>query len=87
MFLGSKRLDTIPGGHPKGPRGGPQPWPSKLLRQLEVVLGGSMSASRTSSTKGQMFGPHCGHVAESIVSNLISKKLVGTPPRRELVSR
>ncbi|WMV32830.1 hypothetical protein MTR67_026215 [Solanum verrucosum] len=46
-----------------------------------------MSASRTSSTKGQMFGPHRGHVADSTVSNLISRKHVGTPPRRELVFR
>ncbi|WMV41846.1 hypothetical protein MTR67_035231, partial [Solanum verrucosum] len=45
----------LPGGHPKGPRGGPQPCLSKLPRQLEVVLEGSISASRTSSTKGQNF--------------------------------
>ncbi|WMV41794.1 hypothetical protein MTR67_035179 [Solanum verrucosum] len=53
MFLGSKRSDTTPRGHPKGPRGGPQPWPSKLSRQLEIVHGGSGSTSRTCSTKGQ----------------------------------
>uniref|UniRef100_M1DCU7 Uncharacterized protein n=1 Tax=Solanum tuberosum TaxID=4113 RepID=M1DCU7_SOLTU len=76
-----------PGGHPKGTRGGPQPWPSKLPRQLEVVLGGSISASRTSSTKGQKFGPRRRHVADSIVSNLISRKVVGAPPRHELISR
>uniref|UniRef100_M1DZ60 Uncharacterized protein n=1 Tax=Solanum tuberosum TaxID=4113 RepID=M1DZ60_SOLTU len=64
-----------PGGHPKGPRGGPQPWPSKLPRQLEVVLGGSMSASRTSSTKGQKFGPLRGHVADSTVPDLIYENL------------
>uniref|UniRef100_M1DRP6 Uncharacterized protein n=1 Tax=Solanum tuberosum TaxID=4113 RepID=M1DRP6_SOLTU len=76
-----------PGGHPKGPRGGPQPWPSKLPRQLEVLFGGSMSASRTSSTKGQEFGPLLGHVADSTVSDLIYEKLVGIPPHHELVSR
>uniref|UniRef100_M1DKK7 Polyprotein protein n=1 Tax=Solanum tuberosum TaxID=4113 RepID=M1DKK7_SOLTU len=65
-----------PGGHPKCPQGGPQPWPSKLPRQLEVVLGGSMSAPWTSSTKGQKFGPRRRHVVDSIVSNLISRKLV-----------
>ncbi|WMV13584.1 hypothetical protein MTR67_006969 [Solanum verrucosum] len=46
-----------------------------------------MSASRTSSTKGKMFDPRRGHVADSTVSNLICRKLVGTPLRHELVSR
>ncbi|WMV50206.1 hypothetical protein MTR67_043591 [Solanum verrucosum] len=46
-----------------------------------------MSASRTRFTKGKMFGPRCRHVADSTVSNLISRKLVGTPQHRELVSQ
>ncbi|WMV32681.1 hypothetical protein MTR67_026066 [Solanum verrucosum] len=46
-----------------------------------------MSKSWTNSTKGQMFCPHCGHVADFTVSNIISRKFVGTPPRRKLVSR
>ncbi|KAH0706508.1 hypothetical protein KY289_011584 [Solanum tuberosum] len=87
LMSGQNVWIRLPGGHPKGPRGGPQPWPSKVPRQLEIVLGGSMSASRTSSTKGQKFGPCRGHVVDSIVLDLISRKLVGTPPRRELVSR
>lgn len=36
-----------------------------------------MSASRTSSTKGQMFGPRRGHVADSTVSDLIYEKICG----------
>uniref|UniRef100_M1DVZ6 Integrase core domain containing protein n=1 Tax=Solanum tuberosum TaxID=4113 RepID=M1DVZ6_SOLTU len=51
--VGSKRSDTTPWDHPKGPEEDPNPWPSKLPRQLEVVYGGSGSASRTCSTKGQ----------------------------------
>ncbi|WMV32832.1 hypothetical protein MTR67_026217 [Solanum verrucosum] len=39
-----------------------------------------MSTSWTSSTMGQMFGPHRAHVADSTVSNLISRKHMGTPP-------
>ncbi|WMV24493.1 hypothetical protein MTR67_017878 [Solanum verrucosum] len=64
----------------------PKPWPNKLPRQLEVAHGGNMSASRTSSTNGQKFGPRRGRVADSSASKFNFKKLVGTPPRRGLVS-
>uniref|UniRef100_M1DAC9 Uncharacterized protein n=1 Tax=Solanum tuberosum TaxID=4113 RepID=M1DAC9_SOLTU len=65
----------------------PNPWPNKLPRLLEVAHGGSMSASRTSSTKGQKFGLRRGQVADSTVSKFNFQKVVRTPPRRKLVSR
>ncbi|WMV13513.1 hypothetical protein MTR67_006898 [Solanum verrucosum] len=65
----------------------PNPLSNKLPRQVENVLGGSMFASRTSSTKGQMFGPRRGLIADSSVSKFNFQKLAGTPPHRRLVSR
>uniref|UniRef100_M1DFD9 Uncharacterized protein n=1 Tax=Solanum tuberosum TaxID=4113 RepID=M1DFD9_SOLTU len=35
-------------------------WPSKLPGQLEVVIGGCVSASRTCSTNGQKVASHRG---------------------------
>uniref|UniRef100_M1DVX9 Uncharacterized protein n=1 Tax=Solanum tuberosum TaxID=4113 RepID=M1DVX9_SOLTU len=65
----------------------PNPWPSKLPRQLKVVLRGSGSALRTCSTIGQKVAPRRRDTADSTISNLIYRKLVGTPPCRGLVSR
>ncbi|WMV13653.1 hypothetical protein MTR67_007038 [Solanum verrucosum] len=50
------------------PEENPKPWPNKLPRQLENVHGGSMSAWKTSSTKGQKFGLRRGLVANSSIS-------------------
>ncbi|KAH0640840.1 hypothetical protein KY290_038075 [Solanum tuberosum] len=66
----------LPGITLRVPEKDPNPWPSKLPRQFEVVIGGSGSASRTCSTNGQKFAPHRGDTANSTVSNLIYRKLV-----------
>uniref|UniRef100_M1DFN8 Uncharacterized protein n=1 Tax=Solanum tuberosum TaxID=4113 RepID=M1DFN8_SOLTU len=75
----------LPGTTLKVPEEDPNLWPSKLPRQLEVFLGGT--ASRSSSTYGQKVAPHRGDTTDSIVSKLISRKLVETPPHHEFVSR
>ncbi|WMV45590.1 hypothetical protein MTR67_038975 [Solanum verrucosum] len=67
------------------PEEDPNPWPNKLL--LQNAHGGSMSASRTSSTTDQKFSPRRGRIADSSVSKFNLQKLVGTPPRRGLISR
>ncbi|WMV32879.1 hypothetical protein MTR67_026264, partial [Solanum verrucosum] len=43
----------LPGTTLKVPEEDPNPWPSKLPRQVELVLGGSGSTSRTCSTNVQ----------------------------------
>ncbi|WMV29877.1 hypothetical protein MTR67_023262, partial [Solanum verrucosum] len=58
----------LPGTTLRVPEEDPNPWPNKLPRQLEVAHRGSMSTSRTSSTKGQRFGLRRGHVDDSTVS-------------------
>ncbi|WMV13943.1 hypothetical protein MTR67_007328, partial [Solanum verrucosum] len=69
------------------PEEDPNPWPNKLPRQLEVVHGGSGCASWTCSTNGQKVAPRRGDTADSTVSKFNFQKLVGTAPRRGLVSR
>uniref|UniRef100_M1DKL8 Uncharacterized protein n=1 Tax=Solanum tuberosum TaxID=4113 RepID=M1DKL8_SOLTU len=61
------------------------PWPNKLPRQLEVVHGGSGSASRTCSANGQRVAPRRGDTADCTVSKFYLQKLHGTPPIANLV--
>uniref|UniRef100_M1DT43 Ulp1 protease family, C-terminal catalytic domain containing protein n=1 Tax=Solanum tuberosum TaxID=4113 RepID=M1DT43_SOLTU len=65
---GQKARVRFPGTTLRVPEKDPNPWPNKLPRQLENAHGGSMSASRTSSTIGQIFGQRRGHVMDSVVS-------------------
>ncbi|WMV18486.1 hypothetical protein MTR67_011871, partial [Solanum verrucosum] len=53
----------LPGTTLRVPEEDPNPWPSKLPRQLEAVLGGSGSASRTCSTNGEQVAPRHGDTA------------------------
>ncbi|WMV45711.1 hypothetical protein MTR67_039096 [Solanum verrucosum] len=85
------RVKTSGYDSPGPPYGSPRRTPSlgqtRCQGNLQNVHGGSMSTSRTSSTKDQKFGAHHRCVANSSASKFNFQKLVGTPPHRKLVSR
>uniref|UniRef100_M1DD42 Uncharacterized protein n=1 Tax=Solanum tuberosum TaxID=4113 RepID=M1DD42_SOLTU len=87
LYQGQNVWVRLPGTILRVPKEDPNPWPNKLPRQLENAHRESMSASRTSSTIGQKFGPHHGRVTDSSDSKFNFQKVVGIPLRRGLVSQ